>query len=87
MARYFFNLLVGGRSIPDPEGQEFGSLEEALSVAELSMCEIAADRLRTGDLVDLEAILITDPDEHSLARLSTKDAVLSRFRSFLRLNG
>lgn len=85
MPRYFFNLLIEGRNIPDHEGQDLDTLEEARRAAELSLCEIAADRLRAGDVVDLHSIEIADPRGIRLAEVLTEEAILSRFSVFRKL--
>lgn len=82
MTHYYFHMLSGGQTIRDPDGQELETLESARTVAELSLCEIAADRLRAGEIVHIEAIGVVDASGIEHARISTEDAVLARFSSF-----
>lgn len=82
MPTYFFQMLSGERQADDTEGQELDSLQAAVEVAELSLCEIAGDALKGGAEVQIEAIIVADDKGQELARVSTEDVVLKRFRAF-----
>lgn len=82
MSWYFFNMISSGEYIEDPEGQDLLSLEEAIAVAKSSLCEIAGDRLRQSEDVQLEAIIIADESGCEVARVTTADAILPRFKAF-----
>jgi hypothetical protein len=53
MPRYLFNMCSGGQKNRDPEGQCFPDLEAARAEAVEGAREIAADRLRFGQPVNL----------------------------------
>jgi hypothetical protein len=49
--RYFFNVLMGSRTVVDPEGSEFASLGEARREAEQTARDLAAEKLQLGSTV------------------------------------
>ena len=82
MPTYFFDLVSDDRNARDHEGQECASLEAAMDIADLSLCEIAGDALKAGLNVQLEAIVISDEAGNELARKSAEDAILPRINAF-----
>lgn len=82
MRTYFFNVISKDQRAFDHEGQECASLEAAMDVAELSLCEIAGEALRSGSNVQLEAIVISDTAGNEIGRKTVEDTVLPRFAAF-----
>ncbi|MFP5076612.1 DUF6894 family protein [Rhizobium sp. YIM 134829] len=82
MPTYFFNVISEGRRAFDHEGQECASLEAAMDVAELSLCEIAGEALKFGSKVLIEAIVNSDDAGNELARKTAEATFLPRFAAF-----
>jgi hypothetical protein len=53
MPRFYFDVREGARFIPDEEGIEFTSLDEAEREAATAAAEIGRDRLPKGDARDV----------------------------------
>ena len=73
MARYFFSLKMRDRVISDEEGSEFSDLDQACEEAIKAAREIVAEFAFSGKDLDVEAIIITDSEDQSLATLSLED--------------
>jgi hypothetical protein len=58
--RYFLNVKLGDRAIPDQSGAEFSDIYTAIAEAELAAREIAADELKGGHCIAIGQIEITD---------------------------
>lgn len=61
MPKFFLHQVSPGRRIPDPDGAEFQTLEDARIEAVAAAQEVAADSLRAGK--GLVAITIEIADE------------------------
>ncbi|WP_139274812.1 hypothetical protein [Rhizobium sp. NFR03] len=75
MPRYYLHLQRPDECIPDEEGQEFRSLEEAYAAARAALCEIAGDHLKASQKIVLEAIDIADVEGKAVGMVSTVDAL------------
>jgi hypothetical protein len=53
VARYYFNIHDGARSVQDDEGGEFNSLDAAVQAAARLAAEIGAGRLVKSDISDV----------------------------------
>lgn len=62
MARYFFHVRLGNDLALDPEGEDFPDLQAAHEEALRCACEIVAERLLAGDLIDAQSIEIVGED-------------------------
>ena len=60
MPRYFFDVVDGLRSTPDPQGTEFANLEAAREEALATLGEIAKDELPDGDHRDFQISIRDD---------------------------
>jgi hypothetical protein len=78
MARYYFNVRRGNDLISDPEGIEFGAVDDAREEAKQAARDILADRVKHGELVDDGEFEIID--ERGVKILTVP------FRSVLRLD-
>jgi hypothetical protein len=78
MARYYFNVRRGNDLISDPEGLEFGAVDDAREEAKQAARDILADRVKHGELVDDGEFEIID--ERGVKILTVP------FRSVLRLD-
>lgn len=79
MSLYLFDLIARGQRIADQNGNELPDLKAATLSAELSLCEIAAEYLKAGANVEVEAIVICDADHNEIGRIATSEAVQPYF--------
>ena len=73
--RYFLHLQRHDECIPDEEGQEFRSVQEAEAAAKAALCEIAGDHLKASQQIILEAIDIADGEGRPLGTVTTVEAL------------
>lgn len=79
MPRYFFTIRSGTEEASDPEGQCFPDLDAARTEAIGSAREIAADRVRFGKPLYLDARFeITDEEGRALLTVVFREAVVLR---------
>jgi hypothetical protein len=75
MPKFYLHLQRDDEQIPDEEGQDFGSFEEARAAAMAALCEIAGDAIKASELVVLEAILMEDDTGKLVAKVTTGQAL------------
>ena len=63
MSRYYFHFRDAISLVPDDEGTEFATLEEAVSEARASAKDMALVRLREGGPIPFGAIEMTRGEE------------------------
>lgn len=66
MSHYFFSVRVDGTLIPDEDGLELASLDEARALALRNLAETASDTLAEGVGPCLMEIRVTDADDGQL---------------------
>ena len=77
MPQYFFNVLVGDQKAPDSEGECLPDLEVAREEAIVGLREIAADRVRSGEPLDLrDCVEIADADNKPLLIVSLGEVLV-----------
>jgi len=77
MPTYWFTVRSGTETARDPEGQHFSDLASAREEAVASVRDIAADRVRFGDPLDLDACIdVADADGRTLLVVAFRDALV-----------
>jgi hypothetical protein len=71
--RYFINVVLEGRLIADPEGEEFSEYDKAFAAAIESGRELLADGVHEGRTPTRLSILLTDQTGRVLSTLSLKE--------------
>lgn len=75
MPIYFFNVRDDAHFLPDKEGTELPDLDAAFEEARASAREIAADILRTNEVIDGRQIEISDGDGKVLGSVPIREVV------------
>jgi hypothetical protein len=79
MPHYFFNSLLGGQKMLDLEGQCLPDLDAAREEAIAGLRDIAADRVRSGEPLDLgDCVQITDADSKPLLIVSLGEVLVAK---------
>ncbi len=73
MPRFYFDVREGASFIPDDEGLEFASLDEAEREAATTAAEIGRDRLPKGDARDVTEELRNEHRQRVLTVMVTMD--------------
>lgn len=77
MPQYFFNIHSDGRQSRDPEGQCLPDIDAAREEAVAGARQIAADRVRSGEVLDLGArVEITDASGTSVLTVPFSEALV-----------
>jgi hypothetical protein len=77
MPQYFFNIHTDGGEARDPEGQCLPDIDAAREEAVTGAREIAADRVRSDEVLDLGArVEITDASGTSLLTVPFSEALV-----------
>lgn len=77
MKRYFFHLRQGPNLIEDPDGSQIVDLQAAIAEAEDDVRTLIADKVRVGQMIEADAIEVTDADGAVLAVVRYHDVILS----------
>jgi hypothetical protein len=75
MSRFFFHLNQINGLVEDTEGTDLPGVEAARAEAEKIACELAAERLRHGDIIKPRSVYIALEDAGVVAEVSTADAL------------
>jgi DNA-binding FadR family transcriptional regulator len=75
MSRFFFHLNGIDTLVEDTEGTDLPGVEAARAEAEKIACELAAERLRHGEIVKLRSVYIALQDAGIVAEVLTADAL------------
>jgi hypothetical protein len=75
MPIFYFHIRQDGELIEDPDGTELAGIEEARAAAKEDARALIADRIRTGRVVEPNAIEIIDQHGASLAVVTFRDVV------------
>ncbi len=74
MPRFFFHVWQDSNLIADPDGSDLQNLDAAWNEALVGLRQLVADRLRGGQISDVQRIEITDETGQSLATVRLEDA-------------
>lgn len=75
MPRYYFQLVEGNAVLPDPDGTEVASLQDAKREAVRAIREIAAEHLRSEQKLELTSIQIENEDGDLVASVTCDEAI------------
>jgi hypothetical protein len=74
MPRFFFHARDGDQRLDDPEGVDLPDLDAARAEAAVGAREIAAGRIRQGQMLDGQSLEICDEAGRTLATIPLADA-------------
>jgi hypothetical protein len=75
MPRYHFNIRDAGKLEEDPDGTEFGSLDDAHQAAIKAARELIADMVLAGDVIDGQSFEITTDEGAIVLQVPFKSAL------------
>lgn len=75
MPTYFFHVRDGALLLEDKDGTELADLDAAISEARASAREIAADSLRSDEVIDGRTIEVADVTHAVLATVLIRDVI------------
>ena len=75
MKRYYFNIRDDGSTVMDEEGEEHASLEEARQSAVDAIKELAAARIRTGEVIGNTVLDVCDETGGVLKSISFRQVI------------
>lgn len=78
--RYFFDIRTARGITPDPDGQILASDDASVSAARAEALGIAADHLRDGSPVSVEAIIIRNEHGRTIAEVDVGSVVKGYLR-------
>ena len=80
MTHYFFHIRDDGNTIIDKEGDDFLNVEEARRSAVNAIRELAAERIKSGEMVGNARMELCDEAGHLLLSLSFRDVVVQQLK-------